>query len=308
MNNFRRSVAEVVQVVKIADVTIKKRLEEFQRSASGQLTVAQFRTMWLEQEENPPAFIKNRQVETSKLADEARSARGSSMGASSQADSEDGQDEQDQQGTGGKRKGKSSQPPPTKRLRLAGTAANGVVTPPSSLPASPLRQVTNSTAGPGPSTLASTDAQRREADAGAHLEHDSGEEDDGMDKEVIDEAVGAVLNESMADNEIAHEFSRIEHDKDEELHTIQERIAHQPDDDPLKGLDEDELDDYILDPVESKIKMHTWISTNMDYLIKLQEKLRKHKLDELQEEAEAEHKKVSRWPFLFYFFASQFAR
>jgi transcription factor IIIB 90 kDa subunit len=29
MNNFRRSVEEIVQVVKIADTTLKKRLDEF---------------------------------------------------------------------------------------------------------------------------------------------------------------------------------------------------------------------------------------------------------------------------------------
>ena len=34
MNNFRRSVAEVVQVVKIADSTVRKRLEEFRRTGS----------------------------------------------------------------------------------------------------------------------------------------------------------------------------------------------------------------------------------------------------------------------------------
>ncbi|KAL9073638.1 MAG: hypothetical protein Q9157_004668, partial [Trypethelium eluteriae] len=43
MNNFRRTVREVVYVVKVADMTIAKRLDEFDRTTSGALTVEQFR-------------------------------------------------------------------------------------------------------------------------------------------------------------------------------------------------------------------------------------------------------------------------
>ena len=63
MNNFRRSVAEIVQVVKIADTTLKKRLEEFRRTPSGALTLADFRTVWLEDEMDPPAYTKGKEKE-----------------------------------------------------------------------------------------------------------------------------------------------------------------------------------------------------------------------------------------------------
>ncbi|KAA8896022.1 cyclin-like protein [Sphaerosporella brunnea] len=56
MNNFRRSVREVVYVVKVADLTINKRLQEFKETNSGNLTVQEFRSMWLEQEHDPPSF------------------------------------------------------------------------------------------------------------------------------------------------------------------------------------------------------------------------------------------------------------
>ncbi len=52
MNNSRRSVAEIVQVVKIADTTVKKRMDEFRRTPSGVLTLADFRTVWLKDEKN----------------------------------------------------------------------------------------------------------------------------------------------------------------------------------------------------------------------------------------------------------------
>ena len=63
MNNFRRSVEEIVQVVKIADTTLKKRLEEFKATPSGALTLADFRNVWLEEEMDPPAFIKGKEKE-----------------------------------------------------------------------------------------------------------------------------------------------------------------------------------------------------------------------------------------------------
>ncbi|KAI0731492.1 BRF1-domain-containing protein [Fomitopsis betulina] len=63
MNNFRRSVAEIVQVVKIADTTLKKRLEEFRKTPSGALTLQDFRNVWLEDEMDPPAYTKGKEKE-----------------------------------------------------------------------------------------------------------------------------------------------------------------------------------------------------------------------------------------------------
>lgn len=60
MNNFRRSLDEIVQVVKIADVTVRKRLEEFKATASGKLSVEEFRKSWLDQPAaDPPAFVES---------------------------------------------------------------------------------------------------------------------------------------------------------------------------------------------------------------------------------------------------------
>ncbi|KZT25749.1 cyclin-like protein [Neolentinus lepideus HHB14362 ss-1] len=63
MNNFRRSVEEIVQVVKIGDMTLRKRLEEFKRTGSAALTVSDFRKVWLDDEMDPPAFTKGREKE-----------------------------------------------------------------------------------------------------------------------------------------------------------------------------------------------------------------------------------------------------
>ncbi|CCJ28823.1 unnamed protein product, partial [Pneumocystis jirovecii] len=63
MNNFRRSVEEVVHVVKVGDLTVRKRLEEFKTTASGDLTVQDFRTIWLEQTHDPPSYLQGKKKE-----------------------------------------------------------------------------------------------------------------------------------------------------------------------------------------------------------------------------------------------------
>ncbi|KAI7435572.1 hypothetical protein KC368_g13845 [Hortaea werneckii] len=60
MNNFRRSVREVVYIAKVAGVTIHQRLEEFKRTRSAALTVDQFREFAprLKYQHDPPVLAK----------------------------------------------------------------------------------------------------------------------------------------------------------------------------------------------------------------------------------------------------------
>ncbi|KAJ5760689.1 hypothetical protein N7520_007845 [Penicillium odoratum] len=61
MNNFRRTVREVVYVVKVTEITISQRLNEFGSTESGDLTVDQFRSVQLENSHDPPAFTRAKQ-------------------------------------------------------------------------------------------------------------------------------------------------------------------------------------------------------------------------------------------------------
>ena len=56
MNNFRRTVREVVYVAKVQEQTLFKRLDEFKVTESSALTVEEFRNINLEREMEPPAF------------------------------------------------------------------------------------------------------------------------------------------------------------------------------------------------------------------------------------------------------------
>ena len=58
MNNYRRTVREVVYTAKIGDQTIQKRLDEFSNTEASTLTVAEFKHhgLSLEKEHDPPSF------------------------------------------------------------------------------------------------------------------------------------------------------------------------------------------------------------------------------------------------------------
>jgi transcription factor IIIB subunit 2 len=62
MNNFRRTVTEVVYIVKVTTHTIQKRLDEFKRTPSSALTVEEFlNNEFLESAHDPPSFYEKQE-------------------------------------------------------------------------------------------------------------------------------------------------------------------------------------------------------------------------------------------------------
>uniref|UniRef100_A0A1A8H4T2 Transcription factor IIIB 90 kDa subunit n=1 Tax=Nothobranchius korthausae TaxID=1143690 RepID=A0A1A8H4T2_9TELE len=56
MHKFRRSVKDVIGVVKVCQTTLRKRLTEFEETPTSQLTIDEFMRVDLEQECDPPSF------------------------------------------------------------------------------------------------------------------------------------------------------------------------------------------------------------------------------------------------------------
>ncbi|XP_048831237.1 transcription factor IIIB 90 kDa subunit-like [Brienomyrus brachyistius] len=56
MHEFRRTVKEVISVVKVCEATLRKRLTEFEDTPTSQLTIDEFMRVDLEQECDPPSF------------------------------------------------------------------------------------------------------------------------------------------------------------------------------------------------------------------------------------------------------------
>ncbi|VDO48119.1 unnamed protein product [Haemonchus placei] len=71
--NFNRTIGDVVKVVHISESVVRKRLDEFSRTPSSALTIDEFSTIDLEHEEDPPAFQESRRkAREEQLEKEAR--------------------------------------------------------------------------------------------------------------------------------------------------------------------------------------------------------------------------------------------
>ncbi|KAM7376405.1 hypothetical protein PAMP_006141 [Pampus punctatissimus] len=66
MHEFRRTIKEIVSVVKVCESTLRKRLTEFEDTPTSQLTIEEFMKMDLDQECDPPCFtagLKKKKVQ-----------------------------------------------------------------------------------------------------------------------------------------------------------------------------------------------------------------------------------------------------
>jgi transcription factor IIIB subunit 2 len=75
LHGFRRTQKEIIHVVRICDVTLRKRLYEFGETPSSSLTPKEFDTIDLEAECDPPAFTRARLKENGKLPSNDKSIK-----------------------------------------------------------------------------------------------------------------------------------------------------------------------------------------------------------------------------------------
>ncbi|PVH78317.1 hypothetical protein DL98DRAFT_516813 [Cadophora sp. DSE1049] len=109
MNNFRRTITEVVYIVKVTTHTIQKRLEEFKQTPSSALTVEEFlHNEFLESAHDPPSFYEK--TEEFQKTKKRRKRRG-----------HDGE-HQEEDGSGSEN-GESESPSPNKRQKTANPEA-----------------------------------------------------------------------------------------------------------------------------------------------------------------------------------------
>ncbi|GBG34282.1 Transcription factor IIIB 90 kDa subunit [Hondaea fermentalgiana] len=87
MHGFHRTQREVVNVMKICEETLRKRLVEFEATPSGNLTVEEFLQVELPEEANPPSYTRNRVRE--EKAKELKDAEGRRLALRNAADAAD---------------------------------------------------------------------------------------------------------------------------------------------------------------------------------------------------------------------------
>lgn len=248
MNNFRRSVEEIVQVVKIADTTLKKRLDEFKKTPSGALTLADFRTVWLDEEMDPPAFTKGKEKEEREREEALDGTK----------------DKPGKQKRKGKRKRRGSESE-VERVEFAPPLEEIPPQIPMIDPALFNQGILAGTSDPAPlfypdeteEVYANIDPALRPASNMISPELDS------QTAAAIDETVDQALADEVASFLQNTQGSLLRDALDE---AEQRRQAQFAEVDELLGLDEDELDRFLLTEEEVKIKERVWVEINRDYL------------------------------------------
>ena len=314
MNNFRRSVAEIVQVVKIADTTLKKRLEEFRKTPSGALTLADFRNVWLEEEMDPPAYTKGKEkeererliaenggVDPEEAAKAKAKAKGKGKGKRKKRKRGESDEEEEMADAAAQYAqvdgaGPSAQHPPPfhppldpallNEGILAGTSQplplflpeegeEGQFNVPHVHPVEPSRPMEPPQLDPSPlepdRTLVNP-SQEPQSEPLPPPSHPCPDGDLPPDKALavpvresspVEETVDAAVTQEVTDFLENAQSTLLNSALDE---AEQRRLAHYTGDDELLGLDEDELDCFILTEDEVRIKERIWVEMNKDYL------------------------------------------
>lgn len=179
MNNFRRTITEVVYIVKVTTHTIQKRLEEFKQTPSSALTVEEFlHNEFLESAHDPPSFYEK--TEEFQKTVKRRKRRG-----------HDGEN-QDEDGSGSDNgEGESESPGPNKRQKTASSETPSTSGTTADNPAGSTAENT-----PAPSTAQTTPGPsqpvielRRDADGFAIPPQPTQSHDIPIDPALIDSAI-----------------------------------------------------------------------------------------------------------------------
>lgn len=249
MNNFRRSIREVVYIVKVADLTIQKRLDEFRATKSGELTVEEFRNIWLEQGHDPPSFgakPAKRRKRVREVNDD-----GEVIPDDEEVPSIDGD-------------GESTSPPAAKKPRRDN---DGFVIPelpidPLLLSTAPIPPISPIAPNPNPELV----PDNPETDVNQHGLSGDSDRDSAIAEQVIESEMMALINEPGS--ALAVEELKEAHRK--ELEDIAAKRAEGGvSDDPndLRDVDDDiEVMSALLSEEEAGLKEKIWVEFNKDYL------------------------------------------
>lgn len=293
MNNFRRSVEEVVQVVKIADSTVRKRLEEFKGTRSGELTVADFRSVWLEEEMDPPAFIKGKEREEREREEAAAAAEeeqtadpnvgrkgkhkaGKQKKKKKRKRGDDTDEEEDHRTPVASASEDLERLLPSARREaidpallnegiLEGAFDLDLDLPPLFYPDDPpsVPPPIDSNIDPSLQSPSHPFTSERSKSQDQNLSSPSPSHGLTTTEDMIDETASTLIAEEVSNFLQNPQGAQLSSALDE---AEERRLAQLTVGDDLMGLDEEELDRFILTEDEVKIKERVWVELNKDYL------------------------------------------
>lgn len=275
MNNYRRSIQEIVQVCKIADTTIVKRLEEFNATDGAEMSVGDFR---LRDPHNrtdtadPPSFTRARlkeQEEVEGLEAGRVAKRGRKRDRSEYEDSDRGSTPERQMDgqlflrsrhTSAELQAGTNSQGSEEEMRMMGNPeahrSSALVLAPR--PEEGAEAALSITAADKSEEI--TDDPEREQEVQDVLNSQSGQEAQAVARRTLESRRAEEEAERQARFD-AHIASQTELD-DRPREETKEYLD-------LEGLDEEELDGYLCTEEEARVKERVWTEFNLDYLRKL---------------------------------------
>ncbi|KAM5239846.1 transcription factor IIIB 90 kDa subunit isoform 2-T2 [Hipposideros larvatus] len=281
MHDFRRTVKEVISVVKVCESTLRKRLTEFEDTPTSQLTVDEFMKIDLEEECDPPSYTAGQRKLRVKQLEQVLSKKLEEVEGeiSSYQDAIEIELENSRPKAKGAlaslaRDGTGDDPPP---------AVRGV---PGSWTSLPITATEHPSASPASGSVEDTtaslfgeeDAEDEELEAAAsHL-----------NKDFYRELLGGSSLEAAGSPDVGGRSPALESllgpmptaaslgisDSIRECISSQSRDPNTSGDGELdlSGIDDLEIDRYILNEAEARVKAELWMRENAEYLREQREK------------------------------------
>ncbi|KAG8924921.1 transcription factor TFIIIB subunit brf1 [Tulasnella sp. 419] len=280
MNNFRRSVQEIVQVVKIADATLIKRLDEFRNTGSSIMTIADFRddSKWLPEAIEAPPIMKKQEQQEIKSKKRKRDSESPELPHDSISKRKvQVIDTGDANATSSAVTSPSPEDHSSKPINLSRGIFKDV-----GLGPADVDPVVNQHDGAPPRGKVNkplflfndSDGESDKSDAEDASLFQPATSPEAQDAITIDDPYG--LYDDKNDEEIAHEVenalkgqSALQMEVELAASKQQDRSAGAELEDPLDDLDEEELDRVILSEEEVRLKTRVWVELNKDYLEKI---------------------------------------
>ncbi|CAO3616901.1 unnamed protein product [Cunninghamella blakesleeana] len=260
INGFQRTVKEMIYVVKVADQTIQKRLKEFGDTESANLTVRDFRDIWLETEADPPAYIKNRKTQA--LVEDSESEYVATP-ANDDSDAEI----------------------PTQEATLVENIPTQ-----SSTSSSETKEITDNQNDKDDISVekekeVDEEATQVEDDSNNNIDNDDDKDEKNINKKILanpelDEQATLLqseMEEYMDDALKASEgLEKTEKESDKE---DKEDDENEGKEESLSDVDDEEIEAVILSPEEVRIKSIIWYNENKEYLEEMEARARKIEVD-----------------------------
>ncbi|CAB4004381.1 transcription factor IIIB 90 kDa subunit-like, partial [Paramuricea clavata] len=271
LHGFSRTIKEVIKVVRLSNTTIRKRLNDFKKTPSGQLTVDEFNTIDLEEEQDPPCFTEARQKQKQQQIDEIEGMDKPALANELEDLRREIEARLDKtKSQSNFRNSLNSEDIDTDAL----SECSFSLTNENDETLDPISDISSSILG------GSTEKDTCDPD-GVNGDNLNGDNLNG-DKENEE-----ILKGKEVDGEVDDQV--IENDEDENI----EKDAGDEDkkEERLDDLDEDELDNFILTEPEVEVKTKIWMEENKDYLEKQKEKEEREAEEREKEEADPTKKK-----------------